>query len=255
MPFISGLWIEPEDKTKEKQKVTPSQVNLSFTLGSPVGDTYRMGYMVSVRNNVLSPELSLLNSNVDMKSLEDSIIAKIDRYDRKYMKLEKFSISSATFELDQKKWMRDALSSVRPNNRVSKFEQRFKLKKQIPKMIQFSATRINFDKYIVRRFVEYMEKHNTTRTWFTKFLPRDIAGKIRLKISTMFDYEYDWQSNTIIGKLKNIYIMGILFAVGYEVNRRNKRKHIKMNFEKSVKKKSKKFDRKKWQSFIKKRFI
>jgi len=255
MPFINGFWIEPETKKNEKQKINYSQVNLSFTLGRAVGETYRIVYMVSLRNSNLAPEMMLKNSNVDMKSLREAIIKRIDAYDRPYMKLTKFSTINATFEFNHKKWMNDALSSVNPSNRLSKFEQRFKFKKQIPKMIQFSVTRINFEKYIVRRFKNYMEKHNKSRTWFTKFLPRDIAGKIRLSISTMFDYEYDWSTNTMVAKLKPVYVMGIIFAVGTAVNKTRRNDYIKIDFEKSVKRKSKSFDRKKWQSFIKKRFI
>ncbi len=187
--------------------------------------------------------------------MKDAIIAKIDSFDRPYMILKKFNIKSATFEFDYKKWMKDVLQGVRPNNRLSKFEQRFKLKKQVPKMIAFSVTRINFDKFIVRKFKEYMEKNHKSRSWFTKFLPNDIAGKIRLKISTMFDYEYDWQTNTIVAKLKPIYIMGILFAVGVAVDHKKRQSYVKIDFKKSVKRKSKNFDRKKWQSFIKKKFI
>ncbi len=255
MPFINGFWVEPVKKTKEKQNITPSQVALQFTLGRPVGDTYRVVFMVSLRNNILSPEKSLQNKDIDMKSLKAAIISRIDSYDRDYMKLTKFSTVSATFELDTNKWLRKALQSVSPNNRMSKFEQRFKFKIQIPKMIQFSVTRINFDKFIVRKFKDYMKKNNKSRTWFTKFLPRDIAGKIRLSIATMFDYEYDWQTNTMVAKLKPVYIMGLVFAVGTTVNRQDKRSYIKVDFEKSVKRKSKSFDRNKWQSFIKKKFI
>jgi len=255
MPFINGFWIEPEVKTKTKQKIAPSQVNLTFTLGRPVGDTYRIIFMVNLRNNILSPEKSLLNSNVDMATLKKSIIQKIDPYDRNYMKLTKFSTVKATFEFDSKKWLNDALKNVAPNNRLSKFEQRFKFKIQIPKMIQFSITRVNFDKYIVRRFKEYMKTHNKSRTWFTKFLPREIAGKIRLSISTMFDYEYDWQTNTMVAKLKPVYVMGLIFAVGAATSKNVRRNYVKIDFEKSVKRKRKSFDRKKWQSFIKKKFI
>ena len=71
----------------------------------------------------------------------------------------------------------------------------------------------------------------------------------------MFDYEYDWQTNTMVAKLKPVYIMGLVFAVGTAVNRQDKKSYVKIDFEKSVKRKSKKFDRKKWQSFIKKKFI
>jgi len=255
MPFINGFWVEPIKTTNEKQKITSSQISLQFTLGRPVGNTYRIVYMVSLRNSIFSPEKLLQNKDIDMKSLKEAILSSIDSYDRDYMKLIKFSTISATFELDVNKWLSKALQNVSPNNRMSKFEQRFKFKIQLPKMIQFSITRINFDKFIVRKFKDYMKKHNKSRTWFTKFLPRDIAGKIRLTIATMFDYEYDWQTNTMVAKLKNQYIMALLFAIGTAVNIQNKQKYVKIDFEKSVKRKAKHFDRKKWQSFIKKKFI
>jgi hypothetical protein len=171
------------------------------------------------------------------------------------MKLISYSTNRATFEFDYKKWMNDSLRNVKPNNRVSKFEQRFKFKKQLPKMIQYSAS-MDFEKFMIRKFKEYMETNRKNRTWFEKFLPRGISGKIRKGISHMFEYTYDKQSNTIIAKLKDLYILGILFAVGHTIdsNLRGK-KLIDIDFEKSVKRKSKQFDRRKWESFIKKRFI
>jgi len=255
MPFIKGLWVEPEKKIQQKQKIKPSQLNMRLLYNRPVGKTYRVVQEIILANgNVFDPR-PIQMKNIDRRSFEDQIKKRIGAYDANYMKLVNYSTNKAVFDLDYKKWVNDALRDVRPSNRLSKFEQRFKLKKQLPKMIQYS-TSMEFDKFLIRKFKEYMETNRKNRTWFEKFLPREISGKIRNGISHMFEYTYDKQSNTIIAKLKDIYIMGVLFAVGHTVDSKLRgKKLIDIDFEKSVKRKSKQFDRRKWESFIKKRFI
>ena len=256
MPFVNGIWIEPDKKQTEKHKIIPSQVNLHFTLGRAVNKTYRVVYMVIIQDkmSMSTGALPLQNRFIDQESLKSSIIASIEPVDRDYMKLVKFSSVSATFEFNWNKWFNDSLKNVRPNNRLAKFEQTFKFKKQVPKMIAFSTTRNNFDKFILRKFKVYMEKNRKARTWFEKFLPREISGKIRLGISTMFDYEFNWQTNSIVAKLKPVYVMGILFSIS-AIASTKKQDYIKVDFSKSVKRKAKNFNRKKWKSFINRRFI
>ena len=253
MPFIKGIWVEPTKQ--EKQKISPSQVNMQFLLARPVGKTYRVVQSLMITNNKIFDPRPLQFRNVNKKSLYDSIISKVAPYDRPYMKLVNFTTTRATFDFDWNKWIRDAVANVKPNNRISKFEQRFKFKKQVPRMISFSNVRLNFGEFIVRKFKEYMSKNRKDRVWFDRFLPREFAGKIRTKLSTMFNYEYDWQQNEVVAKLKDVYIMGILFALGNEIAKDRSKPYVKIDFEKSVKRKARNFDRNKWESFIKKRFI
>jgi len=254
MPFIKGIWVEPK-KTTANKIIKPSQVNLRLMYSRPVGKTYRVVQeMILANGNVYDPR-PIQMRDINRRSLEQAIKQKIGSYDNNYMKLVSYSTNKATFDFDYKKWFNDSLNNIAPSNRLSKFEQRFKLKKQVPKMIQYTVN-MDFDKFLLRKFKEYMETNRKHRTWFEKFLPREISGKIRNGISKMFDYTYDYQSNTVIAKLKNIYIMGILFAVGHTVDSKLKgKKLIDIDFEKSVKRKSRQFDRRKWESFIKKRFI
>ncbi len=253
MSFINGLWVEPIKIVIEKENIRSSQINMQYVMGRSIGSTFRVTYLVSINPSTIMSK-NLTNQNVNMNSLKESIINKIDAFDRPYMKLINFSTSKAIFELDTIKWMNDAFKTVIPNNRLTKFEQIFKLKKQVPKMISLSVARSDFEKFLLRQFDNYMEKHRKNKSWFQKFLPRDITGKIRLKIATMFDYEYDWQYNKIIARLKPVYVMGILFATGAIVSSKQQ-KLVNIDFEKSVKRRARNFNRKKWTNFIKQKYI
>lgn len=257
MPFIKGIWYEPQNQSKEQPKkiIKSSQVTLKTMYSRPVGKTYRMVFQMLLANgNVFDPK-PIQMRDIDRRSLEKVIRTKIGSYDAKYMKLVSYSTNKVTFDFDYQKWFNDALQGVNPNNRVSKFEQRFKFKKPIPKMISYTVN-MEFPNFMVRKFKEYMDKNRKHKTWFEKFLPREISSKIRTGISHMFEYSYNAQTNEIVAKLKDIYIMGILFAVGHATTRVLRgQKLINIDFEKSVRRKSKKFDRRKWERFIKKKFI
>ena len=250
MPFVNGIWIEPVKQDLEKQKISPAQINMQLSHSSITASGYTLFYLISINPTTMTIQ-NLTNANVDFNSLRESLISKLDYFDRPYLKLKNFSLTRATFVFDEKKWLNDALNNVNPNNRLSKFEQVFKFKKQPPKAISFTSGRIGFDKYILKKFDEYMEKNRKTRTWFEKFLPRDITGKIRLKISTMFDYTYDFQQNAVIAKLKPVYVMGILFATGATVSKiATDKKLANIKFEKTVKRRARAFNRNKWTKFI-----
>jgi len=238
MAFVNGFWQEEtifeKKKTEEKIKLRPSQVNLQFLSGRPAKGTYIVSHSVIIQSIGAEPiQLRGLNKKV----YEDCLIKSTKRLDQKYMKLTKYTTTKATFEFDVNKWLKDSLYNVKPSNRVSRFEQVFKLKVSPPEMISYSVSKIHFDKFILNKFMNYMDKNRKSKVWFKNFLSNKMFSKKSRIISLMFDYEYNWQENKFLAKLKPLYIMGLLFAVGNTANKLRGKSYIKFNFDSKVRRK------------------
>jgi hypothetical protein len=255
MPFINGLWIEEPKINKQKIKIKPSQINMSVIYGSQYLDTYKILTSIMLQNNI-NQTRPIQNRDIDKEFYKKSLISKLSPLDKKYMKLKSFNTINAEYVFDVNKWLNDALKNINPKSKSSKFEKRFKFAVNVPPIIANHSARLGFDNFIVKKFKQYMDKHNKTNTWFKTFFPKSISNKISKNYSNMFDYEYDWQTNSIVAKLKPAYVMALLFSVGVAATKaKNYNKYMTIDFEKSVKKKAKLFDKKKWDKFIKQRFI
>ena len=99
MPPIYSRFIKPQllapnlrsPVYEKKIKINKNDVSLQFLLARDVGSTYKVSFIVMLNpRQRLEPGIMLSPRNVDMVSLREAIIAKIDPYDRIYMKIGNF---------------------------------------------------------------------------------------------------------------------------------------------------------------------
>lgn len=256
MPFINGFWVEPPKPQNNSIKIISNDISLNFIRASIISNEFKIVYAVSVFSNQYDFNVPFVASKINQNSLKEAIFNSIYEGDKKYLVLESFSFIKATFKFLWKKWFDDSLLNVAPRTDISKFERVFTFKKQLPRMVLY-----NFNPYInnflVDRFREYTSERKM-HNWFDGFISKVYLDKINIKISNMFDYQYNYQTNSIILRLKNIYIFGILFAISAKIidnAQVRKQPYLRIDFDKKVKNKVAKFDKKKWELFINQRFI
>lgn len=255
MPFFNGIWVDIQKPSTDAIKISPNNISLTFIRANDINKEYKITFAVTVFSQEYNFNIPGVATKVDMQSLKNAIISSVHESDRPYFLLENFTFKIATFKFLWRKWFSDSLTGVNPQTHLSKFERTFSLKRQLPRMIAY-----NFNPYtnifMVNRFRE-LTTERKMHSWFDGFIPKEYQQKINIKIDNMFDYSYDYQFNRIVLRLKSIYILGILFAVGYAVNTalEKKQPYIRIDFEKKTKGKIKDFDRKKWESFIKQKFF
>jgi len=244
-----------------KVVVRSTDINLSFLLASDLGASYKIVYVVNIitRKQRLEPNVRLSPSKIDMPSLKRAIEGSIDLYDKQYMNLVKFDNVRAEFHFDHKKWLKDCLANVNPVTQYSRFSRTFKFKKRVPAMIRHGYTSVPFELFIIRKFKEYLEENHQAANWFQYLFPDEMRQRARKKISRMFDYSYDSQWNTMIIRLKTLYILGILYAVGIMAKKMTQSdiqsSYKRGLFAQDVKKNIKKFDREKWDKFMSRGFL
>ena len=244
-----------------KIKILPSDINMTFLNASDRGKNYKIIYVINIitKSQKLNPNLVLRTSFIDMASLKNAIMTNVDFYDKTYLNLEKFDNTKAEFYFDHDKWLDDCLGSSTPITYYSRFNRIFKLKKRVPLMINHDYTSIPFEKFVIRKFKEYMESKKKAAVWFKHLFPDEVRSRWRAGVSRMFDYTYDMQWNTITVTLKPLYILGILYAIGSMTEKMTKRdiqgSYKRGLFAQQVKKSLKQFDRKKWDKFKRKKFL
>lgn len=254
MPFINGIWTDPIKELPNSIDISSSSVNLThITSGESVGE-YKMTFGVVVFSHQFDFNDPSIVRKVNKASLKKAIYNSLKASDQKYFEIEKFSMNSATFIFSWRKWFKDATQSITPKTHMSKFEKTFTFKVKLPDLLAFNFSPYT-DLFMVKKFRDYASERRMDE-WFKGYIPKEYESRIRSKTSDMFDYSYDRQFNRISLRLKNIYILGILFAVGQTVNSQmNKQPYVKVNFNEKVKDRANKFDRQKWETFIKRKFI
>lgn len=244
----------------EKLKLTKYDVKLTFLYSKDNGVDYTLTYAVQIlpKGNKIDPSKPFTVANIDMISLREAILGNIPPSDLKYIILQSFDNIKAIFKFNVDKWMKDATMGIRPMIHISKFDRSFKLKKAPPRVILYEPTRNVFEQFITRKFKDWLESSKKEAKFFKYLVPENQRNKIRTKFRNMFDWSYDSQWNKIIATLKPLYIMALLYATG-EVIKGLRASSItrskKELFSTKVEKNLPKFDRKKWETFVKKKFI
>lgn len=253
MPFIRGLWSEPQKEIIDSIDISSSSVNLTHISSRESSGEYLATFGVVVFSHKFDFQDPSILRKVNKASLKKAIFNSLKAEDRKYFEIQRFGMKTVTFKFLWRKWFQDSTKGIRPQKHLSKFEKAFSFNKQLPGMIRYNFSAYT-DKFVIRKFRNYASERKMNN-WFQGFLPREYDRKIRAKTSDMFEYSYDVQFNKIIMRLKNVYILGILFAVGQKVDLRNRQPYVKINFNQKVKGRANKFNRMKWETFIKRKFI
>jgi hypothetical protein len=206
----------PSFKAPQKIKLSKNEVTLQFLIAKETGGLYRVTYLLNIipKNIEKYPSRIISPATVDMTSLKNAIMANVSAFDKNYMMLDNYDTRRVIFHFDHNKWLRDSVNDSIVRTKITQFARVFRMKKTVPSMIMYDPMRTYFANFIVRKFKDYMEIGNKGARWFKHLLPDTARSKMRGRIRNMFDWEYDFQWNTITATLKPIYIMAIIYAVG-----------------------------------------
>jgi hypothetical protein len=257
--FINSIFLTPNIQQKnfiEKIKLQKQDVILNPLFSSDVGKNYKCVFTINILPRIRqeNPSVPFSPRNIDMNSLRDAIIDNIDFYDRNYMVLTSFNTQKAEFYLNVNKWLGDCMNGMTATTHLSKFDRQFNLKKVPPKMIRTDFLRDSFGNFIIRRFREKLNPQKEAK-FFKHLITPEIRRKLKKRLGNMFDWEYDMQWNKIIAKLKPMWIVILLTGVGSIVKKVSQIKNKQELFSTKVKKNVEKFDKDRWQKFIKRKFI
>lgn len=197
--------------------ITPAvpdfDVNITFVNAKVSNGKYSFLFMNSIMSKSLtSNSMGIRASQIDMKKLQASIMSKVDKKDLKYIKLKEFSTSRSIFIFDIDSWLDDALKNVSGKVYLSRYDKEFRLNIQPPTMVRHYGIRVEFSKYVANYFKEYAKKKPQQRNSLFNIIPKSYEKTLKTHISNMFDYEYDFQSNRIIVRLKTIFLTGLIFS-------------------------------------------
>jgi len=200
----------------KKIRLTKNEVNLQFLMAKDTGKVYTVTYLLNIIPNRLErdPSIPLTPANVDMTTLKNAIIANVRAFDKNYMILNTYDTRRVIFHFDHVKWLRESVSDSNTITKVTRFARVFRMRKVVPSMIMYDPLRTYFEPFMLRKFKEYMEQGNKGARWFKHLLPDTVRSRMRGRIRNMFDWEYDFQWNTVTATLKPIYILAIIYAVG-----------------------------------------
>tara|TARA_Y100000310_G_C20601384_1_gene773238 strand:+ start:619 stop:1425 length:807 start_codon:yes stop_codon:yes gene_type:complete len=251
----------PQPRFAPKIRLQKNDVSLQFLLASDIGKSYKVVMLVNiVPGNVREkdPSRILAASTIDMNSLRSAILSNVSPFDKTYMILKEYDTRKATFIFDHEKWLRESVSDTNTTLIVTRFAREFKLKKAIPSMIFNDPLRMYFDKFLLRKFKEYMEKYNKEAKWFKFLFPETTTRlKLRRRMKNMFDWEYDYTWNRVTAVLKPMYVLAVIFATGLMVKKMRESDIKQVNKEKlfalKVKQDLKKFDYGKFDKYHKRR--
>ena len=236
-------------------KINKNDVNLTFLLTRDVGKTYRIVYVVGIltRQQRYDPSFILSPSKIDMVSLKKAILANIFYSDLKYMNLISFTHKTAIFDFNIEKWLDDATRNLKPKTEFSRFNRVFRFKAKVPMMV-LTTNSFGFSEFVIRNFKEYMDSKQKAAKWFKYLIPEELRKKVRSRVSNMFEYNYDMQWNSLTLTLKTVYILALIYAIGLMAKKMTKSdvsgEYKQRQFAKSVKSNITKFDRKKWEFFV-----
>lgn len=253
MPFENGLWVEPDKETIDSITVKPSYINLTFLRSNSKLNDYEIVYSIILSSAEYDFSDTNVRRRVLKKTLTKALISKIKEDERRYISVKSNSGDRVIFVFNFKKWFADSTKPLQTKSYMSKFERRIKLKKTLPSLVYY-----NYDaylgKFISKKFKQFVPNLNIKKS-IKGMLPRAFELQNRIKYKDLFNYEYDYQANEMILKLKNEYLMMIMFAVTTAAKLTDT--FVKIDFTKRVSRinSSKGFNSKKWKTFIKKKFI
>ena len=252
--------VAPEEYDK-KIELRKNEVTLNFYETKDSGGVFRINYIVMIKpkGRRLDPKVKMSPAVLDMQSLRNAIVSNIPPFDRKYMILRKFDDRKAFFVFDHEKWLKDATRGMKGKTHYSKFDREFKFKIKPPSAIHRDRLTIKFEKFLTRKFLDWLEKKKSNQKDYFKYLiPSREQRKIRMNIMNMFDWHYDSQWNRMVAKLKSIYIIALAYATGSAVkklSRSNINKSQKKLFSDRVNNNINSFDKRRWQEFARKKFF
>ena len=214
---------------KEKKKLTLNKkdVTLNYVHSRSFLDSYKIVFLVNIwplKQMVLDPSKRLTIRDVDMNSLKNAILLNIKEYDRRYMEIYKFDTFKVEFRI-KKIWMDDSVKNIKSRINLTKFNRTFDLKKQAPYMITLNCSSDKgWNDYVVREFKKRVNDIELTKHFSFIKNKSNLMKKLRLKFDNMFDWSYDEQWNTITAKMKTFWILSLMAAVGYGINKAEKNK-------------------------------
>lgn len=208
-----------------QQTVNPEfDVSLTFVNAKVFNGEYTFLFSNSINSRELAfSGRNIRASQIDMKKLQSKIMSNVKNDDLKYIKLKQFTTSRTIFAFDIDAWLDDALKGSIGRVYLSKFDKEFRLTKLPPAMVRHYGLRIEFSRYVASYFKEYSKKKPQHRSTLFSIIPKSFENSIRTHASNMFDYEYDFQSNRIIVRLKTIFITGLMFSAFSLSDANNKR--------------------------------
>lgn len=185
-------------------------------------------------NVCFSPNSAMfINVKYDQNELRNKLLQYIDPKDKKYITLESFTTSRSRFCFDINKWLDDSFKHAVPYKTFGSFQRTFKLRKQIPSMFGLYAERVMLKKYIDNSFKEYVKKHPELRREVFGIITAEVERALEVNSVNMFDYSYDYNSNTVLVSLKTIYTSMVMAWI---MNGAKSKKNVSsLNFDKNVK--------------------
>lgn len=235
--------------------ITRTDISLQFLLANDIGKTYKVVFIVNINpQKALLPGEPLSPRNINMPSLGKAIVENISLYDRTYMVLNSFDDRKAEFYFNYEKWLSDSLIGISPITQYSQFNRIFKFSKRVPEMILIDPLRKQFERFVVRKFLDYMESKHKEFIWFKYLLPDSTKNFIYTKVRGMFDWEYNVTINRLTATLKPLYILAVMYSIGELTNKIKQQALTKTNnkymFPINVKNNLKKFDKEKYKKYI-----
>ena len=191
-----------------------NDLEISFNLARRVGSEYKIEYLVKMIEVKRSSE-------IDKKSLEESIIKKLNNEDAKYLILKEFSTFKAVFWFDYRKWLKDSASNITPVKDFAGFRKVFKFSKPIPKVISYDFIQVGFSAFIVDKFQKFIKLNRKEKSWFSGMLSDENERKMMNKFDYFFNFSYDYQTNSITATVNPIYI-GILLVAANQIQKTKK---------------------------------
>jgi|GEM_PF-5304854 hypothetical protein len=246
-----------------KLKISKNEVSLQFLRSKDIGSTYKVEYLVNInsKQRMENPSDNLNLRDIDNTSLKKAIFDNITSYDQRYMELNDFDHTKATFHLKTDKWLDEATNRMRGKKKFGSFKMNFKLKQAPPRMIMEDALGEPWSGFVIRKIRQwFMDSKRREGRLLGDIFPKSIQRKIRQRLTNMFEWSYDFRWNQIEAQLESKWVIALLYAVS-ELTKKDSLNKLqnrteKYKFSTKVKDniKEKEFDRKKWKKFIKKKF-
>ena len=234
----SPFYVPRPKDNKEKKKLTKNDIDLQFLLADDKGSTYKVSFII----------MGADYGTYTKRSLRDAILANISTHDRKYMMIKSFTNKKAIFELNTKKWLGDATRGIKPITRIASFSRSYRLKVRVPDMIVTDILSDVFNKFLLRHF----------KVWINTRDKREIVKKFKIRnrsrLTSLFDYNYDYQWNTVTISLKFLYRGALLLGIRSTIANRFNKQHT-FNFARSVNRNMASFNRYKWKKYVGKKFF
>jgi len=244
------------NQANQKIELGKNDIVLTFVLSRTSFDGFKILYTIRIQPmRMVMSGTQIRASQIDKESLKQAIIENIDPSDIKYMTLKKFDTTTAEFHFEFDKWFEEATRGIKPQTYISKFDQEFRLKIQPPKVIMFDIGRNDFFGYIADKFKKWIIAKNKEKMWLGPILPKEFQRFVNVKLANCFDYTYDFQFNRFIVQLKTVYVLGVSYAVGMAINEIKNRKSNAKKFADRVNGNMNRFDKKKFDSALKGRFL